>query len=120
MTPANQTELQMIMATRPDAARWRAALPILGVDGSLAEVQVDSPAAGKVFAKTGSLVDGDPFNNGRFRLATKALGGVMDTKGGRHLAFTIIVNQGFYDEIIGVLDANEDVGKVAASIQQAY
>ena len=75
VTPANQTELQMIMAKRPDAARWRATLPILGVDGSLATVQSDSPAAGKVFAKTGSLVGGD-FFNGRYRLATKALGGV--------------------------------------------
>lgn len=119
VTPANQTELQMIMATRPDAARWRGTLPILGVDGSLAAVQSDSPAAGKVFAKTGSLVDGDLFN-GRYRLATKALGGVMDTESGRHLAFTIIVNQGFYPDITGVFDANDDVGAVAASIQQAY
>ena len=30
VTPANQTELQMIMAKRPDAERWRATLPILG------------------------------------------------------------------------------------------
>ena len=119
VTPANQTELQIIMAERPDAARWRATLPILGVDGSLAQVQVDSPAAGQVFAKTGSLIDGDSFN-GRFRLVTKALGGVMDTAGGRHLAFMIVVNQGFYDGILGVLDANEDVGIVAASIQQAF
>jgi len=119
VTPANQTELQIIMAKRPDAERWRATLPILGVDGSLAQVQVDSPAAGQIFAKTGSLVDGDSFN-GRFRLVTKALGGVMDTAGGRHLAFMIVVNQGFYDDILGVLDANEDVGIVAASIQQAF
>jgi D-alanyl-D-alanine carboxypeptidase/D-alanyl-D-alanine-endopeptidase (penicillin-binding protein 4) len=119
VTPANQTELQIIMATRPDAARWRATLPILGVDGSLAQVQADSPAAGHVFAKTGTLVDGD-LMNGRYRLNTKALGGVMDTEGGRHLAFTIIVNQGFYDEIVGVFDANEDVGKVAGSIQQSF
>jgi D-alanyl-D-alanine carboxypeptidase/D-alanyl-D-alanine-endopeptidase (penicillin-binding protein 4) len=82
-------------------------------------VQPDSPAAGKVFAKTGSLVGGDAFN-GRYRLATKALGGVMDTESGRHLAFTIIVNQGFYSDVTGVFEANDDVGKVAGSIQQAY
>jgi serine-type D-Ala-D-Ala carboxypeptidase/endopeptidase (penicillin-binding protein 4) len=119
VTPANQTDLQMIMAKRPDGARWRATLPILGVDGSLATVQSDSPAAGKVFAKTGSLVGGDFFND-RIRLATKALGGVMDTESGRHLAFTIIVNQGFYPDINGVFEANDDVGKIAASIQQSY
>ena len=56
-------------------------------------------------------------------IATKTLGGVMDTAGGRHLAFTIIVNQGFYPGeagMAGVFDANDDVGAVAAAIQQAY
>lgn len=119
ITPENAVEVQAIMAARPDAEAWRDTMPILGVDGSLADVQTDSPAAGKVFAKTGTLLGGDPFN-GRYRLATKALGGVMDTEGGRHLAFTIIVNQGFATDIEGVFQANDDVGKVAALIQQAY
>ena len=117
VTPANQAELQTIMAKRADAARWRATLPILGVDGSLALVQADSPSAGKVFAKTGTLVSGDTFN-GRYRLAAKALGGYIEAESGRHLAFTIILNQGFFDDIDGVFAANDDVGAVAASIQQ--
>ena len=119
VTPTNQTELQTIMAKRPDAERWRSTLPVLGVDGSLALVLPDSPAAGKVFAKTGTLVGDDSFN-GRLRLSTKALGGVMDAASGRQLAFTIIVNQGFFDGIDGVFDANDDVGAVAASIQQHF
>jgi D-alanyl-D-alanine carboxypeptidase/D-alanyl-D-alanine-endopeptidase (penicillin-binding protein 4) len=119
ITPENAVAIQSLMAERPDADAWRATLPILGVDGSLADVQSDSPAAGKVFAKTGTLVGRDSFN-GRVRLATKTLGGVMDTEKGRHLAFTIIVNQGFYPGIDGVFDANDDVGEVAALIQQAY
>lgn len=119
ITPENAVQIQTLMAKRPDAAAWRDTLPILGVDGSLATVQSDSPAAGKVFAKTGTLVGGDAFN-GRLRLGTKTLGGVMETAGGRTLAFTIIVNQGFYPGIDGVFEANDDVGKVAALIQQAY
>lgn len=119
ITPKNAVQVQAIMAERPDAESWRATMPILGVDGSLADVQADSPAAGKVFAKTGTLVGGDAFN-GRLRLGTKTLGGVMDTESGRHLAFTIIVNQGYYSGIDGVFEANDDVGKVAALIQQAY
>jgi D-alanyl-D-alanine carboxypeptidase/D-alanyl-D-alanine-endopeptidase (penicillin-binding protein 4) len=119
ITPQSAVDVQTIMAERPDAAEWRATLPILGVDGSLTDVQPDSPAAGKVFAKTGTLLGFDAFN-GRFRLVTKTLGGVMDTEGGRHLAFTIMVNQGFYADQAGVLEANDDVGKVAAEIQQAY
>ncbi|MFB2583738.1 D-alanyl-D-alanine carboxypeptidase/D-alanyl-D-alanine endopeptidase [Herbiconiux liukaitaii] len=119
ITPQNAVEIQSIMAARPDAEAWRDTLPILGVDGSLAAVQPDSPAAGKVFAKTGTLLGSDSFN-GRLRLSTKTLGGVMETEGGRYLAFTIIVNQGFTSGMAGVLQANDDVGAVAAAIQQAY
>jgi len=119
ITPRNAVDIQTVMAKRTDAARWRDTMPVLGVDGSLATVQADSPAAGKVFAKTGTLVGGDAFND-RLRLSTKTLGGVMETKGGRHLAFTIIVNNGFYPGEAGIFEANDDVGKVAAAIQQAY
>lgn len=119
ITPKSAVDVQTLMAKRPDAERWKETLPILGVDGSLADVQSDSPAAGKVFAKTGTLVEGDEFN-GRIRLITKTLGGVMESKSGRNLAFTIMVNQGFYPKIDGVFEANDDVGAVAALIQQHY
>lgn len=119
ITAENAVQIQTIMAERPDAERWRDTMPILGVDGSLAIVQTDSPAAGKVFAKTGTLVGGDALN-GRARIGTKALGGVMETKSGRNVAFTIIMNQGFAADIDGVFQANDDVGAVAAAIQQAY
>jgi D-alanyl-D-alanine carboxypeptidase/D-alanyl-D-alanine-endopeptidase (penicillin-binding protein 4) len=119
ITAENAVQIQTIMAERPDAERWRDTLPILGVDGSLSTVQVDSPAAGKVFAKTGTLVGGDSFN-GRARLGTKTLGGVMETESGRNVAFAIIMNQGFADGIEGVFKANDDVGAVAAVIQQGY
>jgi D-alanyl-D-alanine carboxypeptidase/D-alanyl-D-alanine-endopeptidase (penicillin-binding protein 4) len=119
ITPRSAVDVQSILSKRPDAAAWQATLPILGVDGSLADVQPDSPAAGMVHAKTGTLLGFDEFNQ-RFRLVTKTLGGVMETASGRDLAFTIMVNQGFYADQAGVLQANDDVGKVAAIIQQAY
>ncbi|WP_223622217.1 D-alanyl-D-alanine carboxypeptidase/D-alanyl-D-alanine-endopeptidase [Microbacterium sp. EST19A] len=119
VTPENALQIQTLMAERPDAERWKATMPVLGVDGSLSMVQADSPAAGKVFAKTGTLLNGDSFNE-RFRLSTKTLGGVMETASGRDLAFTIIVTQGFLSDPNGILDANDDVGAVAAIIQQAY
>jgi len=117
ITPDNQAQLQTIFAQRPDAARWKATLPILGVDGSLAMVQTDSLAKGKVFAKTGSLGAGDLFND-RLRLPAKALGGYIDTAKGRKLAFAIVVNNGVFADINGVFAANDDVGKIAAIIQQ--
>jgi D-alanyl-D-alanine carboxypeptidase/D-alanyl-D-alanine-endopeptidase (penicillin-binding protein 4) len=119
VTAENQVQLQAIMAGRPDAAVWQDAMPILGVDGSLFQVQRDSPAAGKVFAKTGTLGGLDAFN-GRFLLPTKALGGVMDTAQGRRFAFAIFVTNSLFSDLDGVFAANDDVGEVAALIQQAY
>lgn len=119
ITADNQADLQIIMAKRPDADQWRATLPILGVDGSLAMVQPDGPAAGKVFAKTGTLGSGDLFNN-RLRLGSKSLGGYIDAASGRTLAFAIISTNSTFADIQGVFAANDDVGKVATALQQAY
>ena len=70
-----------------------------------------------VSAKTGTLAAGDSFNN-RLRLATKALGGYIDTESGRRFAFAIIATNSMFDDIEGVFAANDDVGTVAAIIQQ--
>jgi D-alanyl-D-alanine carboxypeptidase/D-alanyl-D-alanine-endopeptidase (penicillin-binding protein 4) len=119
ITADSQVQLQTIMSQRPDAQEWRDTLPILGVDGSLATVQADGPSAGKVFGKTGTLVAGDGFND-RLRLPVKALGGYIDTEGGRQFAFAVISTNSLYPDINGIFEANDDVGKVVASIQQAY
>jgi D-alanyl-D-alanine carboxypeptidase/D-alanyl-D-alanine-endopeptidase (penicillin-binding protein 4) len=119
ITADSEVQLQTIMAKRPDAEEWRSTLPILGVDGSLAMVQADTPSAGEVVGKTGTLASIDGFN-GRYYLPAKALGGYIDTAGGRHFAFTIIASSAVFADVEGVFAANDDVGKVAASIQQAY
>ena len=119
ITAASQTQLETVFAHRPDAARWRAALPTMGVDGSIATVQADSPAKGQVSAKTGTLVSGDLMNN-RLRLETKALGGYITAKSGRQLAVAIIMNNAMFNDINGVFEANDDLGKVAVSIWDSY
>jgi serine-type D-Ala-D-Ala carboxypeptidase/endopeptidase (penicillin-binding protein 4) len=120
ITPNNQVDLQTIMAKRGDAEAWKATLPILGVDGSLTTVQANGPAAGKVVGKTGTLVGGDPFNNNRFRISVKALGGDMETKSGRNLAFAVFSSNSFAPTVEGVFAANDDVGAIVAAIQQSY
>ena len=82
-------------------------------------VQADGPAKGKVSGKTGTLVASDGFND-RYRLPVKALGGYIDTEGGRHVAFAVISTNSLYPDINGIFEANDDVGKVVASIQQSY
>ncbi len=91
-TPHATVQLLRYMATRPDFAVYEAALPILGVDGTLHDtVKPDSPARGKVRAKTGTLFWQNIMND-RFLLTGKALAGYMTTANGRKLAFAMFVN----------------------------
>ena len=63
VTPRATVQLLTALAARPDFAAFKAGLPILGVDGTLADVVgKDSPARGKVFAKTGTYTDSDLLN----------------------------------------------------------
>lgn len=88
------------------------ALPILGVDGSLADVAKNTPAQNHVFAKTGTgIVHNALFGN--FLLTAKALGGFYQTKDQHWVAFFIAVNQGNLGVVNDVLDVNNDVGLVA-------
>ncbi len=92
VSPRVTVQLLTALAARPDFATFESCLPILGVDGTLADVVgKDSPARGKVFAKTGTYTDADLLNQ-RAYLRSKALGGVMTTASGRKLAFAVFVN----------------------------
>ena len=80
------------LAKRKDWDAFKSGLPILGVDGTLADVvKPDSPARGKVFAKTGTLIWYDAAN-GRNLLKSKAIAGTMTTKAGTELHFAVFVN----------------------------
>jgi len=76
---------------RPDFALFFSGLPVLGKDGTLARIQKENPAAGHVFAKTGTFGAEDKLN-GRLMLNGKGLAGYVETKGGRTLVFAAYVN----------------------------
>lgn len=92
VTPRATVQLLQAMAKRPDYSVYKAALPVLGVDGTLAEVvELGSPARGKVFAKTGTLSWLDLMND-RPLLRSKAMAGTLTTASGRELLFALFVN----------------------------
>jgi D-alanyl-D-alanine carboxypeptidase/D-alanyl-D-alanine-endopeptidase (penicillin-binding protein 4) len=70
---------------------FRLALPILGKDGTLVAIQKDAPAAGHVFAKTGTYGTADLLNHQLF-LTGKGLAGYMVTAKGQTLVFAAYVN----------------------------
>jgi PBP4 family serine-type D-alanyl-D-alanine carboxypeptidase len=66
-------------------------LPILGKDGTLFKIQVNSPAAGHVHAKTGTYGVYDALNK-NLMVTGKGLAGYMDTASGEHLVFALYAN----------------------------
>lgn len=92
VTPRATVQLLRYMATRGDSACYRDALPVLGVDGTLAKaVGEKSRARGKVQAKTGTLFWHNAMNDGEI-LTGKSLAGYLTTSAGRELAFAAFVN----------------------------
>jgi D-alanyl-D-alanine carboxypeptidase/D-alanyl-D-alanine-endopeptidase (penicillin-binding protein 4) len=106
------------MAKRPEWEAYKAALPILGVDGTLADVvAADSPARGKVFAKTGTLIWYDSVNE-RYLLKSKAVAGTMATKSGTALHFCIIVNNVPLPEGVSASREGKVLGKLCEIIYE--
>jgi len=77
--------------SRADFPIFLEALPVLGKDGTLAKIQVKNPAAGHVFAKTGTFGSEDRLN-GRQMLNGKGLAGYVITKSNRTIGFAAYVN----------------------------
>jgi PBP4 family serine-type D-alanyl-D-alanine carboxypeptidase len=90
-TPDFMTSYLAYWAAQEQYEAFHKALPILGKDGTLFEIQVNSPAAGHVFAKTGTYGRSDLLHEG-LMVDSKALAGYMTTKSGKKISFAIFVN----------------------------
>ncbi len=95
----------------PDVAH---ALPVLGRDGTLFDIQTGSAAAGKVMAKTGTWSHGDALN-GRQLVSAKGLAGYMTTRSGRHYAFCFYVNNFAAPRPNAAHEAGEMLGALATA-----
>jgi PBP4 family serine-type D-alanyl-D-alanine carboxypeptidase len=109
---ATTVDLLISMKRRKTFPLYFDSLPILGVDGSLAEIGTDSPARGKVFAKTGTFLDED-------KIKAQTLAGYIDACSGRRLAYALFVNDaGEITDISEVIDVIQDEGAISTIIQQ--
>jgi D-alanyl-D-alanine carboxypeptidase/D-alanyl-D-alanine-endopeptidase (penicillin-binding protein 4) len=109
--PSAVVQLLTAMSKGANAVPYHAALPILGVDGSLAGTGRSLPAKGHVFAKTGTTLEAGA-------LKAQVLAGYIDAKSGRKLAFALFVNDG--GQIKAIADVSEVFDDEAAITNAIY
>ncbi|HEY8322495.1 MAG TPA: D-alanyl-D-alanine carboxypeptidase, partial [Candidatus Baltobacteraceae bacterium] len=83
-------------------------LPVLGVDGTLFNIQVDAPAKGRVHAKTGTWGGGNSLSRGGI-ITAKGLVGYTTTRSGRRVAFALYLNN-------MLAGRNQDGGHIAGQV----
>lgn len=117
-TPDFVAHYLAFMSRQKDFSLFEKALPILGRDGTLWKIEVNSPAAGHVMAKTGTFGAYDALNKD-LMLTGKGLAGYMITADGRHLAFALYANR----VLLSLSDPNaagtvvgEALGQIASAI----
>jgi serine-type D-Ala-D-Ala carboxypeptidase/endopeptidase (penicillin-binding protein 4) len=80
VSPQSEVSLLRWATEQPWAATFRSVLPVAGEDGTLMDRMKNTPAAGNVSAKTGSITHVD------------SLAGYATSTRGAHLVFSFIVN----------------------------
>jgi PBP4 family serine-type D-alanyl-D-alanine carboxypeptidase len=114
-TPDFVVSFLKFMTTQKDFRSYHDALPILGRDGTLADSQRESPAAGKLHAKTGTHVTGDLLNE-QYVVNGKGLAGYLETKNGKQLIVAIFVNHvPAGSDIKTVLRVGDALAEIAAA-----
>ena len=116
-TPDVVVRYLTFMAGQKDFDDFHRGLPVLGRDGTLWEIQVNSPAAGHVQAKTGTFDVYDALNK-NILVTGKGLAGYMQTSSGEHLVFAAYLNNvsapmGDSEAIQKI--AGEALGEIAAA-----
>jgi D-alanyl-D-alanine carboxypeptidase/D-alanyl-D-alanine-endopeptidase (penicillin-binding protein 4) len=80
VAPRAFTKLLAYASQQPWGAAWRDTFPVAGVDGTLEQRFKNTPLAGHLWAKTGTLNE------------VNALSGYLTAASGKTLAFSILVN----------------------------
>jgi D-alanyl-D-alanine carboxypeptidase/D-alanyl-D-alanine-endopeptidase (penicillin-binding protein 4) len=119
INPVAMTTFLRRVLLQPYGSAFRAALPLVGVNGTLAQLGRGTPAVGKIQAKPGN----------RVAFATAALGiagasnlvGYIEAKSGRTLVFANLINNipltAAFSEVFSIFDDQQLINE---AVQQAY
>ena len=114
-TPDFMVAYLAYMSKQKSFPAFFAGLPVLGRDGTLAKIQVESAAAGMVHGKTGTFGASDLLNQGQI-VTAKGLAGYFTRLDGRRFAFAVYINNVFVkrDADVGKI-VGQAVGEIAAA-----
>ncbi len=122
VTPDAMTTFLRAVYEQPYGEAFRTSLAELGVNGDVAQVESDSPAAGYIRVKTGTRATPTPAGQGL--LTGRTLVGYVEAESGRQLVIAIMVGGvpvTSVENLFSTLEtATEDQGALAAAIQQGY
>ncbi len=100
VTPRAVVQLLRYAATQPWGELYRSTLPVAGEDGTLSDRMKNTPAAARVFAKTGTIGHGN------------ALSGYATTVHGERLLFSILGN----NNNLHAQDANKVIDAICVAM----
>jgi D-alanyl-D-alanine carboxypeptidase/D-alanyl-D-alanine-endopeptidase (penicillin-binding protein 4) len=100
VTPRAVVQLLRYASTQPWGELYRSTLPVAGEDGTLSDRMKNTPAEGRVFAKTGTIGHGN------------ALSGYATTAHGAHLVFSILGN----NNNLHAQDANRVIDSICVAM----
>lgn len=120
ISPRAAVKLLKYMSTHKDFEAYYIALPIMGVDGTLATAaSKESPIVGKVRAKTGTT---GTYNGirGKLFLVAKGLAGYMESSKGRKLIFAIYINNLNINDIEELMKVGNVLGDICEKVYLEY
>jgi D-alanyl-D-alanine carboxypeptidase/D-alanyl-D-alanine-endopeptidase (penicillin-binding protein 4) len=91
-------------------------LPVLGRNGTVANVLLQSPAAGHVALKTGNRAIGSATN--QLMLLGNSLAGYINTRSGHHVTFMIVVGNVPLDSPQDVLTVTDEQAQMVAAMYE--
>ena len=104
VTPRATVQLLRYAATQPWGELYRASLPIAAEDGTLSERMKNTPAAARIFAKTGTIGHGN------------TLSGYATTVHGARLVFSILGN----NNNLHAQDANKVIDSICVAMVEEF
>ena len=112
------------MSQQPYFPKYLAALPIMGKDGSLAQVQTNSPSAGHVYAKTGTgmsmrLAAGNSGLAKNAMQVVKALAGFMELPTRRFVVFAVFLEFENQSGLKGIEQLNDVMGEITSVVYES-